>query len=292
MILVVGATGTLGRKLCRSFIEQNIPFRAMSRDQKKLDRFKELGAEVILGDLTDVVSLKAACRGVTKVVAAAHSLFGKGKEKSELVDLKGNQDLIDIARENDIMHFVFISVDGVAPDHNVPFLRMKYQVEEHLKKSGMKYTIIRPTAFLEVHAHLLLGTPIRQKGKTTVFGRGENPRNYVAVDDVKNLILKVMGNQHHHGQTISIGGPENITPLQLVSRYEKVFGKKAKVKHVPRSVLSVFSRLLAPIHPGLSQVMKFSLIADKYLEAYDPNSALPVSSTTLDDWFDRMYGTG
>jgi uncharacterized protein YbjT (DUF2867 family) len=169
----------------------------------------------------------------------------------------------------------------------VPFNRIKYDVEQYLKRSGLSYTILRPTAFMEWHAHIFIGQPILEQGKVTLLGRGENPRNFVAGDDVARFAVIALTDPKAAGQIIEIGGPENWTNMQVVALYEKLAGRKAKVKHVPLGVLRVMSILLRPFHPGLSQVMIFSILTDKADATFDPSETLkqyPVELTKMEDW--------
>ena len=77
MILVVGATGLVGRQICRLLAASGKPTRAMVRatsDQAKVDELKSLGANVVQGDLRDPKSLRAACQGVSAIISTASSM--------------------------------------------------------------------------------------------------------------------------------------------------------------------------------------------------------------------------
>jgi NADH dehydrogenase len=296
MILIVGASGTLGSVVARRLLERGKAVRGMSRTPERIADIKGMGADVVQGDLRDPDSLRRACDGATKVIASAHSLLGRGDERSELVDDKGHRDLIDIAKEAGVQHFVYISVIFAAPDHPVPFARYKYNIEQYLKASGLNYTIIRASAFIEFHAHKMIGEPILEQGKVTLYGKGESPRNFVAVDDVAKFVLLALENPDTHGKIIEVGGLENLSNKQVVSLYERISGRKAKVNHVPRLVLSIMSRLLRPFHPGLSQVMAASLYFDVHGEFFDMTPTLqqyPMELTSLEEWVrTRVTGSG
>ncbi len=286
MILIVGATGALGSALSKRLLEQGEPVRAMTRNTENAAELKALGAEIVPGDLCDPASLRRACVGVEKVVASAHSIFGRGAEASKHVDGRGHKDLIDAAKDADARHFVYISMEGVE-SNPTPFARFKQEVEQYLKTSGLSFTILRPTFFMETHAHTMIGQPILETGKATLFGKGNSPRNFVAADDVAEYALIALHDDHAKGQTIEIGGPENLTNMEVAALYEKLAGRTAKVSHMPRMALRVMSGLLRPFHPGLSQVMKFSLWADTSDQTFDPGETLkqyPMELTRLEDW--------
>jgi uncharacterized protein YbjT (DUF2867 family) len=287
MILIVGASGRLGSVLASKLLADNKPVRGLSRNPDKLTNIKNLGAEIIQGDLRNPNSLQAACDGVTTVIASAHSLLGRGKERSALIDYEGHLNLINAAQNANVQHFIYISIIIAKPDVPVPFARYKYEVEEYLKSSGLSYTIIRPCAFIEDHAQEMIGKSIMEKGKVTILGKGESPQNFVAVDDVAKFVLLSLKNKNTHGKIIEVGGPDNLSHIQVVKIYEKTLKKKAKVSHVPRIVLNVMSRLLFPFHQGLSQVMALSLYLDKYGTYFDMTETLkeyPMDLIKLENW--------
>lgn len=287
MMLIVGATGVLGSATTKRLLAKGYAVRAMTRTPVKATELEELGAEIVQGDLRDAGSLRRACEGVDQVLATAHSLLGRGKVASKYVDEAGHKQLIDAAKAAGVKHFVYTSASGVSPNHPTDFARIKYGVEQYLQGSGLSYTILRPTAFMEWHAHNFIGQPILERGQVTLFGRGENPRNFVAGDDVARFAVIALTDPRAAGQIIEIGGPENWTNMEVVALYEKLAGRQAKVRHVPLGALRVMSRLLRPFHPGLSQVMRFSIWTDTDDMTFDPSETLkqyPMELTKLEAW--------
>jgi NADH dehydrogenase len=294
MILVLGATGYLGNATARRLLASGESVRAMTRTLEKGEELQALGAEVVQGDLRDEASLRSACSGVDSVFTAAHSLLGRGQEASKYVDDRGQKRLIDVAKAAKVHHFVFTSVQGAAVDNPVPFNRIKADVEQYLKQSGLSYTILRPSAFMEWHAHIFIGKPILEKGKVTLFGPGENLINLVAADDVARFAIIGLTDPKALGKTIEVGGPEDWTRMDIARLYERVAGREAKISHIPLSALRVMSPLMKPFHPGLSQVMRFSILTETADFTIDPSATLkqyPMELTLLEDWVqDRVAG--
>jgi uncharacterized protein YbjT (DUF2867 family) len=295
MILIVGASGNLGTALSSRALNAGKSVRALSRKpEDRLSELKEQGAETVTGDLRDRVSLDKACAGVTHVVAAAHSALGRGAEKSFHVDFIGNRNLIDAAKAAGVKHFIFISAMGASPDHPAPLLRFKYQTEEYLKESGLPYTIIRPTFFMETYAWFLNGKSFLEKGKTTLYGKGNTKKNYVLIKDVADFISQVWDDPMATGQTFEIGGPleNNLSDNEVLAIFEKVAGKKAKVTRVPRGMMRVMSPLLKPVHAGMSQIMTILLHLDSIDHSFDTSQVLqryPLKMTTLDEWVNNSF---
>ena len=275
MILIVGANGTLGGAVARRLLAKGRPVRGLVRSREKGEGLRKWGAEVVIGDLRDPASLARACRGATKVLAAVHSVRGRGSEASKYVDLQGHKDLIDAARDAGVQDFVYTSAygaGGVFRD-NV-FYRIKHEVEGYLRASGLDYTILRPTLFMESHAEGLIGRPIMERGKVTLFGRGENPRNFIAADDVAQIAVRVLEDGAFRGEIIDVGGRDNVTNMQIVRLYEEQLGRPVKVSHVPLGVLKVMVRLVRPFHPGRSQIMQSAIIGDTTDQTFDPTEML------------------
>jgi uncharacterized protein YbjT (DUF2867 family) len=260
----------------------------MTRTPDKAALLRGLGVEIVQGDLLEPASLTRACQGVEKVLAAAHSISGRGRQASKYVDLQGHQDLIDAAWAAGVAQFVYTSIYRYDPVYEaVPFFRIKYEVEAYLKASGMAYTILRPTAFMDSHAEGLIGQPILEKGEVTLIGKGANPRNFILADDVAQFAVMALEDPVLEGQTIDIGGPENLTNMEVVGIYEKLAGKRAKVKHLPLGILKIMFKAIRPVHPGLSQIIQAGIYTDTVTSSFNPVSTLadfPVVVRRLEDW--------
>lgn len=287
MILIVGGTGALGRATTEKLLAQNKSVRILTRTRAKAQDLQKTGAEVVRGDLRDQKSLTRACQGIDMVLASAHSIMGRGSEASKYIDAQGHKWLIDAAKMAGVQHFVYVSALGAAPHHPVPFFRIKYEIEQYVRNSGLSFTILRPTAFMESHAYGFIGKPILETGKVTLFGKGENPRNFVAAADVAHFAVLALLEPQTAGTVLEIGGPENITNMQVVHLYEEIAGRQAKVSHVPLGILRVMAPLLRPFHAGLSQIMKASIMFDTTDQTFDMSTMLqqyPLTLTRLEDW--------
>jgi NADH dehydrogenase len=287
MILVVGATGTLGRKVVRTLLASGEEVRAMTRVLAKVDELKALGAKPIRGNLADPEALEFAVRGARAVVAAAHSVLGRGHESSQAVDDDGHRSLIDAAKAAGVEHFIYTSVFQASSDHPLDFWRTKARVERHLEESGMTYTIVRPTSFMDMHAYQLIGKSVIEGKRAMLTGRGVNPRNFVASEDVAKVVVGALKIPSLRGQTIDVGGPQNLSGHDVVEIFERVSGRKAKVGHIPIRMLRMMSRAIAPVHPGVSRIMRMAVISETTDQTFDPSvlrSRIPITLTSLESW--------
>ena len=288
MILVVGGSGTLGRAITHNLLAANQTVRVMTRTPAKAKSLLDAGAEVVTGDLLDRESLIRACDGAEQIVAAAHSFLGRGKQASEHVDRFGHKQLIEAAKFKGVHQFVYTSAYFTDPAfQRIPFVRIKRDVEQHLRASGLSYTILRPTAFMDFHAHILIGMPVITGRKVMLFGAGNQPRNFVAASDVAQLALRALDDTSLANQTVDVGGPENLSMLDVVGTYERISGRTAKVMHLPSSVASMLAQIVRPFHAGLGQMLQMASLADVAEQRFDARGLqerFGLRLTRLEDW--------
>jgi uncharacterized protein YbjT (DUF2867 family) len=243
MILIVGATGLLGRATALPLLAQGHAVRVLVRERARAAEFVRAGAEVFVGDLTDVRSLELACKGVDRVFACAHSLLGRGRFSSAQVDHVGHSALVVAARDAKVGHFVYTSAMGT------------------VKASGMGYTILRPAAFMECHVHRFNGQMLLERGFTVIIGPGTKPRNFVAVRDVAPFAVQALAEDGLNGRTLEIGGPDNVSNREVAAMYE-VRARRGRVVHVPVGAAKLLASLVRPLHEGIARVIDMSTVPD------------------------------
>src|SRR5439155_9247333 len=102
---------------------------------------------------------------------AIHGFAGPHAISPASVDWEGNRNLIRAAVTQNVEHFILVSIQGVEPNHPMELFRMKLRAEEALKQSGLQWTILRPTSYMETWT-MIVGEPLVKTGKTMIFGRG------------------------------------------------------------------------------------------------------------------------
>lgn len=233
MIAVAGGTGRLGSLLVRRLCDRGFEVRVLTRDPARARHLGDLPVEIITADVRDRAGIRSALEGAGTVVSAVHGFAGPGRVSPASVDRDGNTNLIAVAAAGGA-EVILVSVVGTAADHAMELFRAKYAAEQYLKASRARWTIVRATAFVELWAEIMQ--------KPIVFGRGENPINFVSVNDVAAAVERAIIDPDLRGQVLEIGGPENLTFNQLAALLQQTRGISAKVRHVPRSIL----RSLAP----------------------------------------------
>lgn len=273
MVLVAGGTGRLGSRVCVTLLAEQTRVRVLTRTPGKAAELDRLGADVMVGDLRDRASLARACQDVQYVVAAAHAADGHGHDNPRSVDDAGNRSLIDAALAQRVKHFVFVSAAGADPTHPLESYRIKFAIEAHLQASGLSYTVLRPTAFMEPWAGMI-GGPIVRRGRALIFGRGDRPINLMALDDVAHFVLVALFNPDARNRVITIGGPQNLTAIEMVETFERISGQRGRRTLVPLRLLRLLCALTTPFSGGAARELARHLCLSTRGEPFDPAALL------------------
>ena len=239
MILVAGATGVLGSEIVRRLTARGDQVRAMVRTTsapEKIERLKMLGAEIVRADVKEPRTLLAACQGVSAVISTITTILtSQPGDSFEATDGEGNEALIDAAKNAGATKFVFVSFDtSKTPD--CPLSNAKKAAEEHLKASGLDYTILHGSLFCESWlGPMLFADPVA--GTAKVYGKGTDKIRYIAVADVAEFAVQSLTAPIARNATIDVGGPEEISQRDAVGIFEEAFGKKFSVIEIPEAAL-------------------------------------------------------
>jgi uncharacterized protein YbjT (DUF2867 family) len=266
MILIAGGTGRLGSLLVERLAGCGHQVRILTRDPVRAGHLAGAQVTVMRGDVRDRPSLEPALADVQTVVSAVHGFNGSARNSLMSVDRDGNANLIDAAQAAGA-GFVLISTVGAAADAPIELFRAKYAAERCAIHSGIPCTIVRATAFLELWIEVLEQTAARS-GRPLVFGRAQNPINFVSVGDVAALAERVVLDPATCGETLEIGGPENLTFEQLAHLVQNAAGRPAPPKHVPAPMLRLIANTVGKVKPQLGRQVRAALAMDQAALAF------------------------
>lgn len=266
MILIAGGTGRLGTLVVRRLTARGVDVRVLTRDPARAGHLADSTAEVVRGDVRDQASVERAMNGIETVISAVHGFAGPGRVTPASVDRDGNANLVDAAAATG-SDLVLLSVVGASPASPMELFRAKYAAEQHLRASGVPWTIVRATAFVELWAEIMK--------KPIVLGRGENPINFVSVDDVAAVVDRAVVDATHRGQILEVGGPQNMTFNELASLLQEIRGHPRNIRHVPRWLL----RAMAPVarQPRAAITMDTTDMTFDAFAARDAFADLPIT---------------
>jgi uncharacterized protein YbjT (DUF2867 family) len=281
MILVVGATGVVGGMIARRLLDEEKEVRVLVRRDSpssqlvqrglatSAEELIEAGAQPVHGDLRDRASLDVAVEGVETVITTANSAMRGGADNPQSVDLEGNRNLIEAARDASVEHFIFVSLLGADINNPAPFVQAKARSEQALQESGVEYTILAPTAFMEMWPAMVVGMPALQGRPITLVGEGRRRHSFVSNRDVAAFAVSAVDRPEARNQYLAVGGPEPLSWREVVATYERVLGRSIPVE---------FVEMGEPV-PGLPDPMP-TLLAG--MDTYDSDVEMEEIARTFD----------
>jgi len=287
MILVTGSTGKLGIEVCRLLRAKNLTVRALVRDQsdaEKINRLRTMGVSLVKGDLRVKATLPNALKGITTVISTASAMpfsYVQGDNDVQKVDEDGLISLIDESRKMGVKHFIYTSFSKNL-DLDFPLRNAKRKVENHLMQSGMQYTILRPSYFMESWLSAAVGFDALN-GKINVLGDGTKPVAYIAIQDVAKFAVESVSNLYALNAILELGGPQNLSQIEASRIFEEVLNKKMEIQHIPVEVLQTqMDQATDGLQKSFSGLM-LCLAHGDYIDMKEVLTKFPVKLSTVKD---------
>jgi uncharacterized protein YbjT (DUF2867 family) len=233
-LLIVGATGTLGRQITRRALDEGLQVRCLVRSFKKAAFLKEWGAELVPGDLREPETLKLAMEGVTAVIDAA-TTRPTDSASIKQVDWEGKVNLIQAAKAANVDRFIFFSILDAEKYPHVPLMEIKRCTEEFIKESGLNYTILRPCGFMQG----LIGQyaiPILEGQAVWVMG-DTSPIAYMDTLDIAKFAVRALSVPETGKKSFPIVGSRAWGAYEIIRLCERLSGREAKVSRMPIGLL-------------------------------------------------------
>jgi uncharacterized protein YbjT (DUF2867 family) len=206
MILVTGATGHVGSELVRLLAEQGAPARALVHSPDKAAPIRHLGLETALGDYEQPDTLDVAMKGCDQLFLLSPPTPRQPQQE---------QHVIDAARRAGVEHVLKQSVPWAGLDAPLVFCRWHGQVEQHLAQSGLAYTLLRPSSFMQ---NLLMSAQqVADQG--VLYGMfGEGRVAFIDARDIAAVAAELLTNPGHQGASYTLTGPEALSAAEVAER--------------------------------------------------------------------------
>lgn len=297
-VLVLGATGTIGRATTAALVDAGHKVTCLVRptsDARELD-----GATIKRGDVTDPVSLQSnafADKPFDAVICCLASRTGAPKD-AWAIDHQATLNAIDAAKAAGVHHFILLSAICVQKPV-LAFQHAKLAAEQALIASGLTYSIVRPTAYFKS----LSGQIARvQQGKPyLLFGNGElTACTPISDRDLGAYIASCLTSSGHQNRILPIGGPgPALTPLAMGEHLFSLLNQPPKFKHVPVGMMRSIAGglgVVAHVIPGLAAKAEFARIGLYYATesmlvlntdtgSYDRDATPSTGTDTLFDYY-------
>ncbi|MDQ3650343.1 MAG: SDR family oxidoreductase [Acidobacteriota bacterium] len=214
MILITGATGTIGGELVKQLAASGTKARALVRDRSKAAVIEQFGFEMVEGDLAKPGTLDAALSSIERV-------FLLSSPGPQIVTAEGN--LIEAAKRAGVKHVVKLSAIGADADSRLMLGWWHGQVEKRLADSGLTYTMLQPNSFMQnffgfaptIKAHDAFYAPMKDGQLSVVDAR-----------DIAAVAKAALTEDGHENKTYVITGPEALSYAEIAEKFSGVLGRK------------------------------------------------------------------
>jgi NAD(P)H dehydrogenase (quinone) len=221
MILLTGATGKTGSATAKLLLEKAVPFRALVRNAEKAQWLKDAGVELIIGDLSDRTVVQQALTGIDR------ALLITVNEQNQL-DME--KQFVDCAVAANVGHIVKLSAMDASADTVLQTPRTHWQSEEHIRASGLKWTMIRPSFFMQ---NLLPNAATIRNESKLVLPLGKGKVGFVSVNDSAALIAEALVGNGHEGQIYVFTGSESLSCYEVAGQFSEVLGREIEYHEQP-----------------------------------------------------------
>lgn len=255
MILVSGATGTNGSALVEELAARGVPVRAMVRAPDKAGSVEREGVEAVVADFGAPETLDAALEGVEKAFVVT---------PPDPREPEWERNFVDAAKRAGVRHVVKLSVAGADEGAPVRFGRVHAEAERYLEGSGIGYTILRPTGFMQ--------NTLAYAGSVSSEGRFYAPLAdakvaWIDVRDIAAVAAETLTGEGHEGKVYDLTGPEALSNREIAQKLSAALGKT--VEHVE---VSYEGAREAMVGAGLPEWLADGLI-ELNREVYEPGYA-------------------
>ena len=217
MILVTGATGKVGSELMRLLAEAGRSARALVHSLDKAAPIQRLGLETAVGDFEQPDTLDAAMKGCDQLFLLSPPSPRQAEQE---------QHVIDAAKRAGVAHVVKQSVPWADdPDVGLVFCRWHGQIERYLEQSGLAYTLLRPSNFMQ--NFLMSAQPVAEQGM--LYGMtGEGRVAFIDTCDVAAVAAELLISPGHQGTSYTLTGPEALSAAEVAERLSAATGRQVR----------------------------------------------------------------
>ena len=250
-IVLAGAYGNLGADIFRELLKAG--HEVVAADMIERDLGVEGNFTYRKINVQDPTTLAGLCDGADIVITTVGLTKTSAEVTNYQIDYQGNLNILEEAKKAGVKHFTYISVLKADKAPKVPMLHAKYLFEEELKKSGIPYTIHRPTGYF--YDIVKVFRPMIEKGEVTLLGKKPVHANVVSTEDFAAFIVAHVLDEN---KTYNVGGKETYSYEEIAKLCFAAAGKEPVIKRAPAFLFDVLAFVNKLKKNGKEAILRFS----------------------------------
>ncbi|SDB24102.1 Uncharacterized conserved protein YbjT, contains NAD(P)-binding and DUF2867 domains [Pseudobutyrivibrio sp. YE44] len=250
-IVLAGAYGNLGADVFKELLKNGHEVVALDMMQRDLELSGNYTYKQV--DVTKPETLKGTCDNADVVITTVGLTKASATVTNYEIDYQGNLNLLNEAKAAGVKQFVYVSVIKADVAEDVPMVHSKYLFEQELKKSGLKYVILRPTGYF--YDIVKVFRPMIEKGSVSLLGKDPIYANVISTEDFADFIVKHMLDEN---AMYEIGGKETYSYEEIANMCFEAAGKEPVIKRAPVWLFDVLAFANKLKKNGKEAIIRFS----------------------------------
>ena len=294
-LLIIGATGTLGRQVVRKALDEGFNVICLVRNFRRAAFLKEWGAVLIYGDLKTPETIPPVLKGITAIIDAS-TARPYDPYHASVVDLYGKMHLIQAAEVANIKRFIFFSILNSNKYSEIPLMNLKLQIEKRLCNSTVPYTIFNLCGFYQgiISQYSL---PILDQQSIWVSSESSQI-SYIDTQDIAKFTVRSLSVPDLENTQYSLVGLKSWNSFDIIKLCEKLSGQRAKISVIPLVILQIAKDLtkLFEWTKNISERLAFAEVLSRGENFHDDMNDIcniskinPHEITTLEDYLQEYF---
>jgi uncharacterized protein YbjT (DUF2867 family) len=283
-ILVIGATGMIGKPVARKLRQDGYQVRILTRDIDKAQSVLGPDFQYVKGDVQQPETIKVAlenCHGVHISLKA-----GPTAESYDRIENRGTETVARLAREAGVERLTFLSGASTARENTWFYVpRAKYNAEKAIQDSGIAYTIFRASWFMET-----LNLFVKDK-RMLKFGKQKSPVHWIAAADFADMVSRTFLMKAAENKILYVYGPETLTLQEGLETYCEIVNPDLQISKMPIWFMKTVAA--ASRNAELKDAANLMSYYEKISEDSDPSETYKlfgIPPTKLGQWCTNQIG--